>query len=105
MTEYPTLDVHVARSAGEVTVRLTGELDLMSCGVLSDRLSGIAPTPRTVVDLSEVTFIDSTGLRALWLLQQLCVSDHTHLVLRAPSQPVRRVLELSGLLSHFDIAA
>jgi anti-anti-sigma factor len=103
-SQVRTLDIHVARSDGQVLVRLAGELDLMSCGALSDRLSGLAPTPRTVLDMSDVTFMDSTGLRALWLFQQLCEGDGSHLVLQSPSTPVLRVLELTGMQTTFEIA-
>jgi anti-anti-sigma factor len=103
MPEASVLDIHVARSDGETTVRLAGELDLMSCGALSDRLSGIAPTPRTVLDLNDITFMDSTGLRALWLFHQVCASDGSQLVLRRPSAAVNRVLDVTGLRSIFTI--
>src|SRR5690349_7650978 len=97
------IDIHVARSDGRVVVHVSGELDLTSCGPLTERLSAIAPTPRTVLDLSEVSFIDSTGLRALWLFQQTCRRDGGRLFLKSPSPAVWRVLDVAGLTSAFDL--
>jgi anti-sigma B factor antagonist len=102
MPAYQLIDIHVARSDGRVVVHVSGELHLMSSGPLTERLSAIAPTPRTVLDLSEVSFIDSTGLRALWLFQQTRRRDGRRLFLQSPSPAVRRLLDVTGLTSVFD---
>lgn len=53
---------------------------------------------RTVtVDLAETDFLDSTGLNALVIALKHTRKQGGDLVLRAPSRPVTRVLELSGL--------
>jgi anti-anti-sigma factor len=53
---------------------------------------------QVVIDLGEVEFIDSSGLRALLQLQQ----RHADRVrVGAMSGAVRRLLELTGTLDHF----
>lgn len=54
-----------------------------------------------VLDLSELTFLDSTGIRAF-----LLVADHVGggVFLRRPTQAVRRVLGLVGIDRHQGIS-
>jgi anti-anti-sigma factor len=83
-----------------------GELDMLSAPLL-ERVIADAGPGTLVLDLSGVTFIDSTGLR---LLIRVCVLSEAppQIVLRNPSRPVRRVLELCvpngapGLRIHFE---
>lgn len=58
-----------------------------------------------VLDCSEVTFMDSMGLRVLVQLRQdLTEAGHTF-TLTNPSKPVARVLELAGVRELFGLAA
>jgi anti-anti-sigma factor len=53
-----------------------------------------------VIDLSEVDFIDSSGLRALLQLQQ---NYGGRIQIGAVSAAVQRLLELTGTLEHFRL--
>ena len=61
------LDVTTRRLGDESVVAAAGEIDLTSCGRLRDGLErvGLDDTIGTVVDLTKVGFIDSTGLSVL----------------------------------------
>jgi anti-anti-sigma factor len=52
-----------------------------------------------------VTFLDSSGIRALLVARQHALACGTRLVLRRPSPPVQRVLELTRLTERFEIAS
>ena len=75
---------------------LTGELDMAYTDALSDAVGPLLDEPGDVtIDLAGLSFIDSSGLLGL-----LRVADRVrdgNLVLRAPSDPVRRVLDLVEL--------
>jgi anti-anti-sigma factor len=79
------------------TLRLAGELDLNEADDLSARLAveGEGRGDLTL-DVSQLTFIDSTGLREL-LRAAESLAGRGNLVLRSPSPPVRRVLDQMGL--------
>ena len=54
-------------SAGDALIALTGELDLSGAPALDeeiDRLAGEEDVRRVVLDLRELEFMDSSGLRA-----------------------------------------
>jgi anti-anti-sigma factor len=98
------LEITTATADGGTVLTLSGELDIASAPALERTLDDFgAPLPRRlVIDLTEVTFMDSTGLRALLLARQRAVDgDHELLLCPGPRQ-VQRVLELSGTLERFS---
>ena len=84
---------------GHGVLRLVGELDAATAPQLLRRI-GEAPVV-TEVDLSELTFIDSTGLMTLVVGAEACNLDA--FTLRDPSRHVRRLLELVGVTDRFRI--
>lgn len=84
----------VARLCGEIDLsnvdRLTAELDAS----VANHALGL------VVDLSGVTYVDSTGVRLLFRLARRLRDRQQVLHLVVPEQArIRRILELSGLLA------
>ena len=85
-------------------VRGGGEIDLSSADQLRDAIGAALRSDSTrtiVIDLSDVTFIDSTGVKELI---RPTMDGHS-VVLRRPSEPVQRALKLSGLYSTVSIEA
>ena len=93
---------------GHVRVVLHGELDLATVEVLRAELAELAWRHRTVVlDLSELGFIDSTGLELLLAMKQDAERGGWRFSIRSHcSPPVRRAMELTALdgllLDHAD---
>ena len=63
------------------------------------------PSPELVVDLSQVTFLDSTGIRALVDAEQALARRGGRLVVRGASGVVRRCLDVTGVLERFGGAS
>ncbi len=97
------LEIGVVRGADAITLVLSGELDIASAPSLEQALEDVgASIPRRlVIDLTEVTFMDSTGLRALLLARQRTQAAQQELVLRPGPRQVQRVFELSGTIERF----
>jgi anti-anti-sigma factor len=92
--------------AGELrTVAVRGEVDLATAAELEAFVrSALDDAPDGVVlDLSQLTFIDSSGLRALVALAKDAESRGTTLALRSLPRHAQRVLELTGLGDWFEI--
>lgn len=103
------LRVRSETTAGEVVlVSVGGVLDGWSgSGELADALTDAAASgcPRTVVDLSGVTFADSAALHALLDGQREHEATGVALVLAGPLDTgVRRLFEVTGTLALFRIA-
>jgi len=90
---------------GYVVVGLRGELDLSSAPDLRDRLLAILTeqTSTVILDLSDLTFMDSTGLNVLLSTNRRAGLLDGTLVLAAPQKIVAKVLRVTGLDTHFRI--
>ena len=85
-------------------IALGGEIDLTACDVLTQVFNDATDgSLSVVVDTSEVSFMDSSGLRCLLQLRLKCDSKHRNLRLRTPSGAVRKLLDVSGVERFFSI--
>ncbi|MFI6318867.1 STAS domain-containing protein [Nonomuraea sp. NPDC050556] len=78
------------------TVHLSGAIDALT---LREKLLGALrhSTSRLVLDLSEVTFCDASGLAVLVDIQRRARAQGVTLALWAPSACVSRLLRITGL--------
>lgn len=75
-------------------LRLQGRFDAHTASVVSDAL---VDDGAVVLDLAGVDFIDSAGLALLVRTHTRCVRSGRGFAIAATSQPVRIILELTGL--------
>jgi anti-anti-sigma factor len=82
-----------------------GELDATTAPDLVDLCRSIhARGARDIViDLTDTSFLDSSGLRALISAQQLFAAPSAAMRLSHPSPPVMRLLDITGLTDYFPI--
>jgi anti-sigma B factor antagonist len=108
LTFPPPFAIHLSPDGeGAVRVAVHGELDLSTSPELGDALRRELNDGRSViVDLSNVTFIDSTALNTLVGALRLCESNGTSLAVgrRLPAQ-VSRVFEITGLDAVLPVAS
>ena len=91
-------------SPGEFSV--SGEVDAHSSESFATALVAAGEQATAVViDLSGVTFMDSSGLRVLVEAQQRAEAAGSTLALRSPSRQIVRLLDLAGLTENFEIDA
>lgn len=89
---------------GWVVVTVRGEVDLATEPALVAAQDEVAAhdEPHVYVDLTEVDFLDSSGVAALAGLQRHARERRGHFVLSAAGPIVQRVLELTGLAAAAD---
>jgi anti-anti-sigma factor len=98
--------IAVEQEADSTRLVLSGEFDAHTVPRLDDDVTALLDEPPRdlVVDMSEVAFIDSTGLAFL-------VKLYTHVVVEAggtmrierPTSAAHRLLEICGLLETFSV--
>jgi anti-sigma B factor antagonist len=93
------LRVVVQNRDGHVLVRATGELDLSSAPSLTAAAEDALGDgyPLLLLDLSGVSFMDSTGLSALLAIHREAEARSAHAAIIAPGDNPRRVLEMLGV--------
>ena len=96
---HPTLEVTFHQDGDSVRRLLDGDLDRNNAPALTAAVirSASLPAARLVLDLSELSFIDAGGLRALADVARRARRHGRTLQLAHPSDHIVRVLRLTGL--------
>ncbi|MCB0992314.1 MAG: STAS domain-containing protein [Acidimicrobiales bacterium] len=81
----------------------SGVVDLHSVSILSDKLDELGADEDVVLDLSNIEFIDSSGLRAIVVAHRRLDTAGKRLVLTKPSASVRRLFEITSLEGHLNV--
>jgi anti-anti-sigma factor len=72
----------------------SGEVDFSTVSTLRGALAtAVALGRHVVVDLRDVTFMDSTGFRELLIHRRMCREDDRLMILANPRLPVKSVIE------------
>ena len=92
------LSVEVARDDHRLAIIPIGELDMSTAGKLDEAVRAAEATDarRIVVDLSEVTFMDSSGLKLLLEADARAKANSNRLRLIRGPRRVQRVFELTN---------
>jgi anti-sigma B factor antagonist len=87
-------------------IRVEGELDVANAEHLERELRRVEATDALsiVLDLSGLQFIDSTGVRVLFLAHARSLSDSNRLALLRGPKAVQRVFELTGIHDRLPFA-
>jgi len=100
-------DVGLDVEGQDAVVRAAGDLDLASVprldAVLEEAFGVGADVARVVVDASAIEFIDSSGLTALVKAHRRAGEAGLRMVVRDPSERVRRTFALTRLDGVFEI--
>lgn len=100
-------EISVVTSAGQPgwTIIVRGEVDIATSPLLRRQLDRFVDSDEPiVVDVSEMTFIDSSGLGVLVeMLQRRRAGTRGPVTLHGMQEPVRRVFEITGLTELFEL--
>jgi anti-sigma B factor antagonist len=101
----PELIITTEREGARAVLGVQGELDAYTAPALEERIGVLLGegVSDLVLDLSQTGFLDSSGLRALLTVHRRLEGSNGELNLRDPSEPVLRLLEITGLRDHFGI--
>ena len=102
----PDFDLRVVRGDSRMRIAPVGELDIATSPQLEEAIARATsePVSELVLDLRELTFMDSTGLRALAQANLKAEQAGTALSIWRGSRQIERVLEISGLGSLLPLA-
>jgi anti-anti-sigma factor len=99
------LEVRTEDKNGFVHVALVGELDLSTVPKVQDELRRVEASspPTMVVDLSKLTFLDSTGLRCIVTANERAREQGRRMVIVRGPDAVQRVFSITRLEERLEI--
>ena len=99
------LQLRIYESSGATIVEAGGEVELHNAPRLREELRRVCESshPCCVVDMSKVSFIDSTGVGVLVGALKRAREHQGTLTIACPQPRVRRVFEITGLLGALPI--
>jgi len=100
-------NVEVRPAGDHVVVAPVGELDIATAPELEQKLRELADAGWThlVIDLRELDFLDSSGIRLLVARDQLARGDGHDLTLIEGSAAIQRTLRLAGVAELLSFRA
>ena len=99
------VELSIRDSDGQAVIAVSGQLDLADTpGVASHLIAAVAACgPSVIVDLADLDGIGYTGLSVLLRVRKWTRRNGGDLPLAAPRQPVRQILEATGLIDVFSV--
>lgn len=98
------IDVRVCDNSHRLC--LAGELDMRGAPKLETTVHRLVPEASTItLDLGGLSFIDSTGLRAILACQQHCARSGSGFAIKPGPEQVQRLFELTGLRDRLPFLA
>jgi anti-sigma B factor antagonist len=97
--EATEFTVHFGMRDGTATVVVSGELDLATVASLRTRAQSVVEHSDgdVVLDMSGVTYMDSSGLSVVLEVRELLAQSERRLVIAEPSESVAAILTICGL--------
>lgn len=96
------LKVEIQQRGRELAVAVRGELDAVSASLLRAELADLSSCDVTV-DASDLTFIDSSGLRTFVALGKRAEQSGRKFSVINTQPQVHRVIEITGLLERLQV--
>jgi anti-anti-sigma factor len=101
---HPVLNCQVDNSSAANVVHPHGEIDLSTAPILHDALAeAVSQGRHVIVDLSDVTFIDSTGFREFLVHRRMCRENDRLMVLVNPQARVQRVIDMLNFFQMIPV--
>jgi len=97
-----TCELRIHQLAGCIVVRPAGEIDLSNTDALRGHLSSLVERGHVVLDLSGVSFLDSTALGVLITVRRRAADRGTSIHLAGAYGTALRVLQITGLDAHLN---
>ncbi len=99
------LEVRVEADERCTRLFLKGELDVATAPEVLGHLQHAATerVPEVVVDVSELVYVDSTGLSLFVTEHKRALVDGTTFVLSCPTPEIKRLLAVTGLTGYLTI--
>ena len=99
------MQIDVREDGGVVFIEPVGDVDGKTAPELLDAVTGlIKPKARIVLNMGQVAFMSSAGLRSMLLIYQQAKSKEAKVVLTGVNNEIRKSMSATGFLAFFIVA-
>ena len=99
----PALSLHISSEGATPVIQCAGKITVENTDFLKAQVrSRLQENGRLILDLSDVSFMDSSGLGAIVALYLSARGKHCGLELINLSQQIRKLFAMTSLLSIFE---
>jgi anti-sigma B factor antagonist len=101
------LRIEIRKEADRAILSLNGELDMANAPLFESALDDarLASASTVVLDLQQLQFIDSTGLRIILATRERCRERGQEFAITPGSDQVQRLLSVTGVGEHLRTVA
>lgn len=97
------MNINVTNENKIATIAIDGRLDTMTAPELTTQINNIAPDcNKIILDVSQLEYISSAGIRALVTAHKL-MSSKDGFTVKSPNENVMEIIKLTGLTAVLDI--
>ena len=99
------MEMNEGKKGNVLVLGLSGRLDSTSSKAFEERILGVIDVGerRLVIDLSQLDYVSSAGLRVFLLAAKRLTSANGKLALCSLTEPVREVFDIAGFSSVFSL--
>jgi serine/threonine-protein kinase RsbW len=103
----PNFQIDTLESQFGITIKLAGELDSATSRQLLDRFERAVAAlecRELLIDLEEVSFVDSSGMRAIIVIERRTEEERIAVAFSPPPPPVTELLRITGIADRLPLA-
>jgi anti-sigma B factor antagonist len=107
MEAQEPLSIELREENDRVVVTMQGELDMANAPLLQGSIESeqLAAAKTVILDLQQLSFLDSTGLRVILAARELCWRRGQEFAVTPGSPQVQRLLSVTGVGEHLRTIA
>ena len=106
MQKGDNMEISVTQDGNKATIALNGKLSVATSPDLESTIQGLpADTNEFVIDLTDLDYISSAGLRVLVSTEKIAAQRNGKMLLLHPNEEVSEVFDMTGLADVFTIEA
>lgn len=93
------ISINIEKTNKYPIVKIKGEIDIYTCGEFRTALSSLVKenTTHFIIDLSELNYIDSTGLGTIAHSARTIDPNNGHIYIICQKPQIKKIFEVSGL--------
>lgn len=98
------MNVNIITNGNIVIISVEGSIDSKTAGELQSQIMGkVNETDNVLLDLTEVDFVSSAGLRVLLMIYRQIKSKNGKVILVGVSEEIKDVMSMTGFINFFEI--